>query len=313
MAHKLHPENVRCLKESKARKLLDEAIQHKSTICLALLGEVMADVKDLKRSIGKVRKELSDAKRQNIYAWLEQINPTRDHNNALGLHEENTCQWINRQPEWQDCLAGTHRCIWIHGIPGAGKTILAPYVIEQTQTFCSGLLNANACLYYYYSYRHTSEDGSSALLKWIISQLCRETETIPEVVVDMYDKNTTHNFAQLLKALGALVMPLDVVYIVIDAVDECNNRADLLALIRTLMSDLTFVKLRLLVTSRNYLDIDEALKPLSMPISMSNPLVDDDIRIYITSKLDANPKVSNWPPALKTEVVDALVKGAKGM
>jgi hypothetical protein len=53
-----------CLKESKARKLLDEAVQHKSTICLTLLGEVTQDVKDLKHSVGKVQEEISDAKRE---------------------------------------------------------------------------------------------------------------------------------------------------------------------------------------------------------------------------------------------------------
>lgn len=36
-----------CLKESKARKLLDEMVQHKTTLTLALLSEITSDVKGI--------------------------------------------------------------------------------------------------------------------------------------------------------------------------------------------------------------------------------------------------------------------------
>lgn len=48
-----------CLKESKARKLLNDAIQHKSTINLALVGEVAKDIKELKASTAKIQEDIS--------------------------------------------------------------------------------------------------------------------------------------------------------------------------------------------------------------------------------------------------------------
>jgi hypothetical protein len=70
--------------------------------------------------------------------------------------------------------------------------------------------------------------------------------------------------------------------------------------------------IRLLATSRKELDIERALSPLTTELSLSNPYVDDDIRVYIKSRL-LEAKFSRWPESLKDEVENALVKGAKGM
>jgi hypothetical protein len=302
-----------CLKESKARKLLEDAVQHKSTISLALLGEVALDIKDLKRNIGKLRDDVSDTKRRDVCAWLEYINPTGYHNNTLKLREEHTCKWIQREPKWKDWLAGTQRFFWIHGIPGAGKTILASYIIEQTEAFCKNRQSKNVCLYYYCSYSHTTKDDTSGFLGWIVSQLCRKAATIPEHLLDLHNMSKEPRMEQLQEALGALLQRMDEVYIVLDGVDECKQRENLLKLIRTLMTDSAFTKIQLFATSRNYVDIEQALNPISASISMTNSLVNEDIRTYVNSELQTNPKVAHWPPELMTDVQETLVEGAKGM
>jgi hypothetical protein len=71
--------------------------------------------------------------------------------------------------------------------------------------------------------------------------------------------------------------------------------------------------IQLLVTSRKELDIERALSPLAIELSLSNPYVDEDIRTYIKSRLREDPKFSRWPETLRNETETALVKGAKGM
>ena len=265
-----------------------------------------------------------DSKRREICNWVERINPTQDHNNAIILREEQTCRWILRQPEWQDWLAGAHRFIWIHGIPGAGKTILASYIIDEATSFCSKLQVTNVCLYFYCSYRHT-EDQTSSFLRWIVSQLCGHLKSIPQEIVHIHQKKAEPTIAQLKRALSALLGHIGVVYIILDAIDECNTqsgvhaadahdaRKTLLSLLAELLMDPAFAKIRILATSRNYIDIENVLKPLSAPISMSNSLVDEDIRTYVKAELQTNEKFTRWPATLMDEILEALVKGAKGM
>jgi hypothetical protein len=72
---------------------------------------------------------------------------------------------------------------------------------------------------------------------------------------------------------------LDVLYIVVDAVDESNPRDDLLDLIQKFVTLPKYKTIQLLVTSRRYNDIEEVLRPLSEPsLPMSNSIVDEDIR-----------------------------------
>ncbi|KAF2469240.1 uncharacterized protein BDR25DRAFT_263686 [Lindgomyces ingoldianus] len=300
-----------CLKEGKARKLLDEAIQHKSTITLALLSEVTRDVKDLKFSIGKLQDGLTDVRQRDVCNWIERTNPTLDHNNAIKLRDEATCRWILRSVEWKNWLAGSNRFLWVYGIPGAGKTILASYIIEQTIQHCPSSQIESTCLYYYCSYRHT-EDQTLAFLSWIVSQLCRKLKCVPEDLWELYQINALPIILQLKQGIESGLKKIGQVYIIIDAVDECNTRDDLLQALASFVADPTFARLRILATSRNYLDIESTFRPISEPLSMSNPLVDEDIRMYVASELRANKKFARWS-RIFPEMTEALVNGAKGM
>ena len=87
----------------------------------------------------------------------------------------------------------------------------------------------------------------------------------------------------------------------------------LLAVLTSLMTEPRFAKIRLLITSRQYLEIEQGLKPHTIAVSMSNKDVQGDIRIYVGSKLHDTPKFRAWPPSLCQEVEVALSEGAKGM
>ncbi len=76
-----------------------------------------------------------------ILNWLVIVNPSINHNQALDLYQSGTCEWVLRSPpwlEWKDQVrskplkdTSPPRGIWIHGIPGAGKTILAAFLARN--------------------------------------------------------------------------------------------------------------------------------------------------------------------------------------
>src|SRR5207245_11314835 len=67
----------------------------------------------------------------------------------------------------------------------------------------------------------------------------------------------------------------------LDAIDESMPRMDILKILRDLITDPRFPKIRVLATSREYPDIEESMKGISASISMMNPLLDEDIRLFV--------------------------------
>ena len=118
---------------------------------------------------------------------------------------------------------------------------------------------------------------------------------------------------ELLHALEESLEGFDTIYLMLDAIDESLPREDLLKTLRDLVFDPRFQKIQLLATSREYIDIETAMEQISAPVSMLNPFLDEDIRVYVRSQVQQNPKFKLWSAHLKEEVVDALVTGAKGM
>jgi hypothetical protein len=103
------------------------------------------------------------------------------------------------------------------------------------------------------------------------------------------------------------------VYIIFEALDECPDRHQFLQLIKEIRG-WNFSTLRLLATSRDEQDIEEALRDvISHQVSMDEALIDNDIRVYVSRKLKDDKKLSKYS-AEKTETIEnTLIDGAHGM
>lgn len=253
---------------------------------------------------------LQHEQRQDFCKWIEHTNPTRRHNDSCVLHEDHTGGWMIRSLEWQAWLQGSMRFLWIHGIPGAGKTVLLSFLIEQAKAACQ---NKQQVVVYYYCYFAQNQDEARPLLRWLIGQLCRNSSTVPSEIMELFRINHEPSLLQLLQALHSILQKFDAVYLMIDAVDESLPRDSLINVIRDLATDQQFQKIRLLATSREYLDIETTFSPISTAVSMVNELVTEDIRTYVHSTLQTHTRFANWPQDLLLDVEEALAKGAKGM
>jgi len=264
------------------------------------------DLKDVKRTTEAIQES-------TVYNWLQHTDPSPIHNQASGLYEPETGDWMLRSTEWTDWLTGKLRCLWIHGIPGAGKTILVSHLNKCLQQHCRSSTDARHASVYYYCYFGHNQDESMPFLRWLLCQLCRQANFIPDIVYQMHQQGWEPSHSEFLLALATTLDSFDTVYITIDAVDESKPRDVLLRVLRDFVTDSRFRNIQLLVTSRLYIDIERVLGLLSKSVSMSNDLVTQDIRRFVQSKLQSNPKFKQWPKVLIHETVDALAIGAKGM
>ena len=257
----------------------------------------------------------TDSDREKVYRWLEKTNPSDIHNRSQSLYEPGTASWVLRTPQWPLWIEGKHRCLWIHGIPGAGKSILASYVAEEIEKYCTSSSSESSRLgrAYYYCYFGHNQDEASHFLRWIIGQLCRQSAALPENLQNVYKSGKTPTLSCLLSILHSTMEGFERIYLVLDAVDESMPREDLLRVVQDLSTDTRFSTLSLLVTSRRYIGIEEALESCSIPITMSNSFVEEDIGTLVRSTVRSDARYQRWPEDLICEMQDTIPKRANGM
>ncbi|KAK4111501.1 hypothetical protein N656DRAFT_681029, partial [Canariomyces notabilis] len=302
-------------RQEKARVLLAQIQQHKGTISLAISSEALRDIKEIRFDLGAVCRMLSGSETSNICTWVEQTNPSEILNRAVADYEEGTGDWIVRTPEWKIWMNpnDSRRGLWVHGIPGAGKTVLASYAIREViRTLRRPNTGKSICAYYYCQHAH-NQDESTPALRWIVSQLCRAAKRVPEPLYESYRLRQLPSAKGLLQHLESILGHFERAFIIIDALDESQSRENLLRVIRNILCDTRFSKIRLLVTSREYADIEREMLNIATPLSMSNAFVREDIRKVIAVTLRSNSIFQQWPEAFRVEVEDALSAGAKGM
>ena len=117
----------------------------------------------------------------------------------------------------------------------------------------------------------------------------------------------------LITLLHQIMESFSSTYILLDALDECTDREDLLEFIEALMG-WSINDLHVLVTSRKENDIAKSLEPLvTCQLCIQSALVDADIRVHILERLSTDVKLKKWPINVQQEVEDALMRGAQGM
>jgi hypothetical protein len=258
---------------------------------------------------------VKDLERREVYKWLDDIDPSALHHRACSQYEPGTGDWILRSDDWKAWISGQKRALWIHGIPGAGKTVLTSHLIESVKTHCNdgNTTKSNKTYAYYYCYFGHNTDEASSFLKWTIRRLCCTADAVPAGLYKLYKRGEGPSLADLLCVLEEIVEAFDCVYIILDAIDESMPRVALLDVLRDLITDPRFSKIRVLATSREYIDIEESMKEISAPISMRNPLLDQDIRLFVQAQLNTHPKLRFWQPSVREEALRALSTKAKGM
>ncbi|KAG4267356.1 hypothetical protein FPRO04_12980 [Fusarium proliferatum] len=225
------------LKQSKVRKLLAEISHHKATLLLAMSGDMSRDLKEIKTGIERLQGTISESEARETIRWLERTNPSSLHNIAFSKHEPLTTAWVNNSSQWKAWVssASETRLIWIHGLPGAGKTVLASYVIEELEKLCEPA-NGSVCSYYYCHYSH-NQGETVPLMSWVIAHICRQINWIPTELKRLHDHGCEPTIVDLGVVLEVILQRLDILYIVIDAVDESTPREELLSLIETMTVD----------------------------------------------------------------------------
>jgi hypothetical protein len=251
-----------------------------------------------------------------VIQWLQDTDPSTNHNAACEMCEPLTGNWLLQSDDFTEWKREPKQLLWLHGIPGCGKTILSSTIVEHIKTICK---QDSQCQYvfYYFDFSDSKKQQAASLFRSVLAQLAsRDPNTLNEVE-KLYNQNgrgkQQPDKKSLLSILLLILQDSFRTYFIIDALDECSQREEMLRMLSNIYQQ-SSEKVNILVTSRKERDIELVLDSLaSCSISIQQTVVNADIRIHVKTCLVEDVKLKRWPPAVKKEMEDALVEGAYGM
>lgn len=175
-----------------------------------------------------------------------------------------------------------------------------------------------ALAYFYFDFNDAEKQHVKELICSLIAQIsCSRpgaAEKVRDICKSCQDGQQRPSLDALQKCLKEILQGDGDTFLIIDALDECTQREELLDLIEEICS-WKQPNLKILITSRNERDIEDVLSTLSTCICIQSAGIDSDIRLYVDKRLNSDPKLKKWSnnAALTDEIRTALVNGADGM
>ncbi|KAL2070986.1 hypothetical protein VTL71DRAFT_14012 [Oculimacula yallundae] len=325
--HRLQPKDLKWpFSKDKTLELIANVERYKSTCILALSADSLSairkvlNVTKLSKSILTDIKSTSEAlvqfheskETRKILQWFGPLNPASKHRIFRDEYQKGTGYWIFDTPEYLTWMNTQKSGLWIYGIPGAGKTILASLIIETLSS-----AKPRSCAYFYVRYDDPESQKPTNILGSLVAQLCQQNTRALEDALEFYasynipddlpKSPTTEELGTLLKRVS---LHFETASIVIDGLDEVGaakviDRSDLICVLSILHRESS--NIRTIVFSRAEADIKNHLRDFSQ---VSIAARSADLQLYVAAKIH---KLGLKDGGLKTEVLEALVDGAEGM
>ncbi|KXH45551.1 pfs domain-containing protein [Colletotrichum salicis] len=275
------------------------------------VAEVLGSIHEDVSQIRSATKSLQQSQHfQEVMKWLSPPDPSTNYNKACQQRHECTGQWFLESKEYSEWKKSPKSSLWLHGIPGCGKTILSSTVIKDLSNIQPYAKNL---LYFYFDFTDTSKQSLEKAVRSLIAQLYSKSQDVQAHLNSLYSscKNASRqpSIDSLISIFEAIAQQTGEVWIVLDALDECQKRTGLsneglLYWIEGILN-LPQVNIHLLVTSRPEHDIKSALERyINNQIPLQSDLVTDDIRAYIHGTVRQHEGFKRW--RTREEILDEI-------
>jgi hypothetical protein len=223
-----------------------------------------------------------------------------------------TCEWISYNPAFSEWLEDSTESgiLWIHALPGSGKSILASYIV----TLLLGLYRP--CGYFFYRFDDHSKKSLAACLRSLAFQTAQQ---LPEFRSAL---NSLSNIGLKLEKADARTIWKTVfqgilfksslstgLYWVIDGLDESDSPKLLIELLSSLTS--SQLPIKILLVSRRSPEIALAIERIAMTTLIRvMPMEDNqlDIEVFVKQEIE----LIHATPELKVDIVRRLLDKADG-
>jgi hypothetical protein len=262
----------------------------------------------------RARREQEDFQRQIILNWITPIDYASQQSDFITRRQAGTGEWLLNSIEYQKWVETDKQTLFCPGIPGAGKTILTSIVVEElTSRFQNDKSIGIAYLYCNFQRQHEQKVGD--LVASLLKQLTQGRSSLPDTIKSLYDshkdKLTRPSFDEILTALQSVVTIYSRVFIIIDAVDECQVFSSCQKIfLSELFSLQAKCQVNLFATSRF---IPEITRKFQASILLEIRASEYDVRRYVNGHMSHLPSFVERNPDLQEDIKTGLVNANDGM
>lgn len=257
----------------------------------------------------KLRQDSQD--RQKILNWLTPVDYGTRQSDYLKLRQPGTGQWLLDSAEYQAWLTTNKQTLFCPGIPGAGKTILTAIVINDLNKQASSDPNIGVA-YIYCNFWQQGTQKIDNLIASLLKQLAQCQSSLTGSVKNLYDqheaKRTRPSLDEILRVLRSIVTMYSRLFIIVDALDECQvsdgSRARFLSELFILQ---TQHGVNIFATSRF---IPQILDHFHNNVTLEICARDEDVRQYLHGRIaqSGSKFLKTYGEEIKT-VITNLVDG----
>lgn len=312
----LQPILISCAASRKAIFHSDSKFSEQSRLITSLSAKQQKMILEGFTFHEDVRKTLDVQKqRDEAISWLGDGVETTD---VVPPREQGTCLWIFEHPSFKRWVESEHAgCLWIHGIPGVGKSVLARTISETFEETAS----TNVVLTYFFK-NAVNRTASQAPLfaASVLSQLCRskvveEHSQLCRVVEKVMAFRMRYNWVRscptdkILELLDTVLEVITECTFIVEGLDECtdfNETDDHLP--RYLQRLGSRPNVTAIVLSRKYARFEKLFAKDSQ-LDMNHSVIEPDIMLYVKKEISRS---STLQP-LASEITQKVVHCCDGM
>lgn len=245
--------------------------------------------------------------------WLAPCSYKSQQADLLQKQEKDTGKWFLEHQTFRTWLDRQRsiQTLFCHGLPGAGKTIIASIVIDclwnsrQEKNSIVAFLHCN--------YNMQSQQTTEKMLRTILRQFAEQVPSILDNVAELHESSKEQQRHPSLKdiseAVYSVAKSFKSVFLVIDALDECptENLMPLLDVIWNLQKSGT----SFMATSRP-LSVEQAFKQHAVGLSRLEIRADYlDVETYIDRNFDSSKYYADMSDVVKFK--ETIAEAADGM
>ncbi|KAI1595475.1 ankyrin repeat domain containing protein [Pyrenophora tritici-repentis] len=270
-----------------------------------------AQVPVIQSGVDAIRQQHDSAKHRSLLEWTSASDYPAQQSDIIRRREQGTGQWFMDAPEVSRWLNEPKATLFCPGIPGAGKTMMAAIAIDH-------LLNTmqhstHGVAYVYCNYKAQKKQDVCTMLTAIMKQLVlgrpSAIEHIDRLHQNHAERGTKPSLDEITNVLRDVLAQYPYVYVVIDALDECQiaTRRQFLAKLKDLQAGRD---VRLMVTARFIPDIEDAFRAaLKLEVRASR----DDVKRFIAGQTYRLPTCIQRSAALQDIVQEKILNAVDGM
>ncbi|KAF3002829.1 hypothetical protein E8E14_006733 [Neopestalotiopsis sp. 37M] len=179
-------------------------------------------------------KERTAATLQELRLLTQKLKPPEyeaDHQAASEQRYHDSGKWFLQEPlfrQWSTSRMLPDTALYIHGMPGAGKTILASRIISHFRNSTS--FSSVRCVFFFFKHREDTRQSMADMLRACIVQLLTQDPTLLGVSFEKYGSVSDADVGKLKNLESWAKMLLQgqrECNIILDGLDECGDNGKL--------------------------------------------------------------------------------------